>query len=278
VKTIRSSHQLIVFIDSYLPKLEQINRLKLKRNLNAFKLFSDKYCQQIKKLNNLYNFIGSPEVYQQLSRFKNIEELVLDLNCFNEGIDLIGVNCEKLKHLTIKGSYPGFSVFRGFYALEKLSIYLHSLHTNIQSFKPLKSCENLKSLVLSLNGFKDKHFHEIDLYLPQLKHFSINIGNEQITDKSLQSLAQLKKLSKLCLISSQLTDSGVCDFIKNSLNIKSIQLYNNFVNDITVKAFIERAKTKPNIELEFIGLKNILESDIDIRLTLPHNLTVKQID
>ncbi len=75
-----------------------------------------------------------------------------------------------------------------------------------------------------------------------------------------------------------MTHSGVCDFIKNSPNIKSIQLYNNFINETTVKAFIERSKTKPKVKFEFLGIDYVLETDINVRLALPHNFTVKQID
>jgi hypothetical protein len=286
VKTICSSHKLIVFIDSYLPKLERINRLLVK-DINAFTLFTNKYYERIKKLSHLYVFIKNPEVSQQLSRFINIEELVLDLNCLNamtnEEIVSIGVNCEKLKYLTLKVYHFGlninlFQVFSGFHSLEKLSIYLHTYNVNIQSLEPLKNCKNIKSFDSRIYGLKDKHLDQINSYLPQLKHLSLTGLNSDITDKTLQSLAQMKELSKLRLIASELTDSGVCNFIKNSPNIKSIQLYNNFINETTVKAFIERSKTKPKVKFEFLSVDYALELDMNVRLALPHNLTLKQID
>jgi hypothetical protein len=63
VKTIRSSHKLIVLIDSYLPKLERINRLLVK-DINALTQFTNKYCERIKKLSLycLYIFMSLSKI------------------------------------------------------------------------------------------------------------------------------------------------------------------------------------------------------------------------
>jgi hypothetical protein len=84
----------------------------------------------------------------------------------------------------------------------------------------------------------------------------------------------MERLSELRLFSSFMTDSGISQLIKNSPNLKFIELYEKHINDTTVKAFIEKAlsypKTLYKLMSHYINRKPFFRNDI------PKNLFIKK--
>jgi hypothetical protein len=113
----------------------------------------------------------------------------------------------------------------------------------------LNTIKNLKSLQLISYELTDEHLDGIHLYLHQLKSFSCD--GFFITDKTLHNLSKMQNLSKVCISSRKISDSGICDLIKKSPNIKTLYISNSFINKKTIEVFTERANNNPKIRYKF---------------------------
>ncbi len=83
-----------------------------------------------------------------------------------------------------------------------------------------------------------------------LNNFHTTYG---ITDQTLQKLTKLQNLTQPLVSSKGMNISGVNDFIKNSLNIKTLKLYDKYINDTTIGAFIKRENNEPKIRFKFLS-------------------------
>jgi hypothetical protein len=108
--------------------------------------------------------------------------------------------------------------------------------------KKLKFINELRISNSNRNDLKDEHFDEIDLYLPHLRQLSLitETSNYGITDKTLKSLEKLQKLTELQMSSRGMTVRRVENFIRNSPNIKTLELREPYINSTTIEAIIER--------------------------------------
>ena len=61
----------------------------------------------------------------------------------------------------------------------------------------------------------------------------------------------MQNLSKVYINSHKITDSGICDLIKKSPNIKTLYVNNSFINEKTIEAFTERANNNQKIQYKF---------------------------
>jgi hypothetical protein len=91
---------------------------KIGRN-NSFQLFAHLYRKQINKI-NIFNQRNYLSIISHLSRFENIETLVInsDYLKINEHFIEIANNCQKLKRLSINTysvneSFDRFKIFNG---------------------------------------------------------------------------------------------------------------------------------------------------------------------
>jgi hypothetical protein len=61
----------------------------------------------------------------------------------------------------------------------------------------------------------------------------------------------MQNLSKVITNSKKTTDSGICDLIKMSPNIKTLYVNEIYINNKTIEAFTERANNNHKIQYKF---------------------------
>jgi hypothetical protein len=292
------------FVEIFLPKLKEIE-IKFVYSIEELKLFSDKYHKQVKKLEiSLYfDFILVLEYMNncltQLARYVSLESLyiiVKDIfslpinSSIDSGLIAIGKNCQKLKdfslilgfinHELIAGEL--FDIIGHFHALEKLYIQSNSYRKNCGNVKSLEKCKNLKVLYLSLPLLSDKNFEGIDKYLPNLTNFLMTETNNGISNKTMYSLAKLKKLNKIIITSEQIDDLGFCHVINNCPKLRTIvaetditdYVPNDKITNVSLKAFIEIALKNPKIQYRFDYLPYHLDLIEAENNELPPNFSI----
>jgi hypothetical protein len=92
--------------------------------------------------------------------------------------------------------------------------------------KKLKLINELRISNLNRNELKGEHFDAIELYLPHLRQLSLitETSNYGKTDRTLKNLEKLQKLTELQMSSRGMTVRRVKNFIRNSPNIKTLEL------------------------------------------------------
>jgi hypothetical protein len=275
-------------------------------SLNLLKQFVLNYSSSIKKIrthlltldlnpNDNSNHLNYGLI--QFSHFQRLESLDLfidvcheesHMRSIDEGLKQIGLNCVQLKRLsfTMDGNLINgklFNIFGQFISLKYCEIniicdtelaqlsYDSCDYGTIASFK---NCLNLVQLSLHLEQLTDDHLIDINLYLPQLTQIIIN-SSKTISDKTLNSLSKIKNLSKIditCYTSDDkqnITDSGICNIIKNCSNITNIsfdQKNCNFDFSITKaseKLMTDLAKANPKHLYNFSYAVNQINSNND---------------
>jgi hypothetical protein len=230
----------------YFSKLKEIY-FSRELNLNQFKSFTSLYHNQIEKMclqfdSEMNNFLV------ELSTFQNLQNLVIFITSFmnqteaianalnpnKSGLILIANKCKKLKIFKFESLFGGSFIsndknlcelFSGFNALEKLSLCQKFNQQNKSIIKPLKNCEKLKYLELSLpsNGKALEYF---ELYLPNLKTVFIHLEFDSKSDSEIfQHLANSKSLTKLVISFSyciEIIDSLIIDVLRSCRNIREI--------------------------------------------------------
>ena len=301
----------------FLPKLQEIQFCRCNsRTLNQFQI---EYKDQIQKvITHLLSFdLMSDNMTRALTGFGYFRRLrVLDL--FIDVVDTSHVKsidnglkqlAEKLKDLqqltfTLDGNLLQnnnlFSVFSSFKSLSSLEISITADQDfeadfednpiyNYGSIRDLRHLSQLKHLSLTLEQLSDDCLMGIDRYLPQLLSIRLN-SSKAITDKSLQQLSQMKRLSKLEVIcytaeeDQNITDSGVRQLIDCCPRLQSLtfdQKNSSFDFDITeesIESIVKRAERFPKIQFifSFAVYKNEKSVQLFNRLNnLPQNLTIE---
>jgi hypothetical protein len=120
-----------------------------------------------------------------------------------------------------------FKLFNGFHALEKLIISRKFNQQNKSIVEPLKSCEKLKYLELSLHLSNGKVFEDIDLYLPNIKTVVIHCDFDLNYDSEIfQNLTKSQSLTKLAI------NIFHCFGIIDSLIIDVLEIFHKLENYI----------------------------------------------
>jgi hypothetical protein len=181
--------------------------------------------------------------------------------------------------------------------LENLSFKIHkNSYYNWNQIKTLS--ENLKNLKqLSINAFKVNFsfegltvFNTLEVFALILWEFEdqemkfkekIDLTKLHLNsctfskDESLQKLSLMEKLSELRLFCKFITNSGLCHLIENAPKLKTIEMNDKHINDITIniKAFIEKASSNPRIFYKFMSLK--INRKTFILIDIPKNLLIE---
>ncbi len=247
----------------YLPKLQEITFCAHFRKSIDWKKFSHIYHKQIKRLSFVEKY--GKKSYPEFWRFENPESLKIDSKFLVLDNELIAMarNCKNLKRLAFIG---------------------RDLNTNC---KNLMGFENLKSLDLNLNGFKNINvFNDLtELNLTQLSIESPNINKD-----FLRKLIGMKDLRKLIITSNGINHSEIIELIEKSPKICEIQLNSNIINKRIklnlklikekINALIVKAKKDPKTLFKLIvndienyrQLKRITGADI------PENLLIQSLE
>jgi hypothetical protein len=292
------------FVEIFLPKLKEI-RIQDVYSFEELNLFSDKYHKQVKKLEVRLNFRFTlvledmDNCLTQLARYVSLESLYIIVrhifslpinSSIDNGLISIGMNCQKLKDFTLILGFINnelitgelFDIFGNFHALEKLYIQSDSNRENCGNVKSLEKCKNLKVLELRLPLLSDKNFEGIDKYLPNLTKFLMTEKNNCISNKTMYSLAKLKKLNKITIISEQIDDLGFCHVINNCPKLRTIVVENEYANyasndkitNVSVKAFIKIALKNPKIQYKFDYLTYLLDLKEAEKKEFPPNFSI----
>ncbi len=140
--------------------------------------------------------------------------------------------------------------------------------------KKLKFINELRISNSNRNDLKDEHFDAIDLYLLHLRQLSLitETSNYGITDKTLKSLEKLQKLTELQMSSRGMTVRRVENFIRNSPNIKTLELREPYINSTTIEAIIERLNKDLKNKFLFSIYRNESKREFTFNLTVEKNL------
>jgi hypothetical protein len=255
----------------------------------------------------LSRFESLEKLVLNLKNDKNINTSIV------KGLVMIAINCKKLKNFSFEAELKSESIFESlnkrlfkiiaeFQALIscEITIEYEQKRLNIEGISCgyLKVNQNLKHLVLNIPQLNDKHFKNINTLFPQLKTLKIHSKDSLISDKTMHCLAKMPKLSVIDLIFHEpsleaeeemeeetdektklISDEGVCDILKNCLDLKRFKLINRS-SEITSKTIDALMSTKinPKIEYNFKFRDNIngrLRDYIeDIETFLPQNFKV----
>jgi hypothetical protein len=171
----------------YLPKLEEITFCAQFRKSIDWQKFTHIYRKQIKRLSFVEEY--GHKSYPEFERFENLESLEIDSKFPVLDNELIAMaqNCMNLKRLTFIG---------------------RDLNINC---KNLMGFENLKSLDLNLNGFKNRNvFND----LTELNLTQLSIKSPNINEDFLQKLIGMKDLRKLVITSNGINHSEIIELIE----------------------------------------------------------------
>jgi hypothetical protein len=283
LKTLVFDVDIKTLIQTNLPNLQEIRNLKLSGD-DDFQSFADIYCKQIKKLHLIrFPFLYLNRLLKNLWRFENLEDLKIHISFYKQEIynefQLMANKIKKLKRLQVYTVddlkiNEFFEIIGSFKSLEQLYFEDSGISSEpkLRNLFSLKSCEKLKIIHLRAYYLSGKSLEDIHLYLPQLK--SVSLCMPDITNKTMINLAKLQNLFKL-EIRSNITVSGVCEFIKISPNIKTIILNETYLDEKIIEALIERAKNNPKLKYEFTACDRYHENEVVIDDRFPPNLTVK---
>jgi hypothetical protein len=84
----------------------------------------------------------------------------------------------------------------------------------------------------------------------------------------------MEKLYDSRILSGFMTDSGIFYLIKNSPELKTIELNDKHINETTIEAFIEKALNNHKIYYEFMS--QFINRKIFISNKIPKNLFIKK--
>ena len=145
--------------EQYLPKLVRIGILEISSNyLKNLDIFSNKYRKTMKTLNIGINNMNAKELktcIEYISRFENLKELKLRINCskntepIDDCLSLIGQKCKKLLKLDLRinTSVPisdrFFEIFSEFESIKKLELHLTHNTVLSGSVECFKHCKQL---------------------------------------------------------------------------------------------------------------------------------------
>jgi hypothetical protein len=270
------------FIDIFgIEESETLKILKLTPKLKAIELY-DNFDAVIKQnLSNLEEIKFNDFSSDSFGKFANLYNKQIKKISFNDWSNekqevahrlLLFENLESLSFRILKNFYYNWnqilSLAKNLKKLQRLSINACKVSF---SFECLTVFNNLKVLNLVFDEFEDQDMKFIEkLHLTKLHINSCNF----LKSESLLKLSKMERLSELRLFSSFMTDSGISQLIKNSPNLKFIELYEKHINDTTVKAFIEKAlsypKTLYKLMSHYINRKPFFRNDI------PKNLFIKK--
>ena len=246
---INNCHRLFDYNPVFLPKLREFNYLLTEdKDLYEFVSLSDKYGKQLRSLSlsikigeindqNVTIASNLNDLLQLVSRFTRLERFSINLKgyhgqSFANAIQAIGQECKQLIYFNLE-SYDSvivdnvFGLFKDYHKLEYLSLncrYLYkfeSMHNlmssvnhsvNYGSVKSLANCRNLTHLKLNLLHISDNNLEGIDVFMPKLKLIELK-STKRLTDTSVQSMANLKNLSKLRLFCKNIRSQCICDLI-----------------------------------------------------------------
>jgi hypothetical protein len=108
----------------------------------------------------------------------------------------------------------------------------------------------LQVFELTFQEFEDQDIKFIEkLDLTKLYLNSCNF----LKSESLSKLSEMKRLSVLRLFSEFMTNSGICQLIKNSPKLKTLELNDKHINETTITAFIEKASSNPKTFFKFLS-------------------------
>jgi hypothetical protein len=302
---------LSLFVDSnelLMPKLSRIATKVESKNIELFETFAKNYGNSLKKVLILADFdLKDNEInvlMKQIIHLKNFKELEFCIDFvenrneeFIDGLKAIAIHCNQLKSFKI--NVVGINTAVTKHIFNCLGFFKNLNHLELSSYKNNEesdeiSCESLKELKLlthlktSFSLMNDIFFSDIDKHLPQLKHLSIHV-NDNITDKSMNSLSKLLKLQsikieKFSSVLPLITDSGLIDVINNCPQINSI-IFNSRTNIThkTIDALIALALRKPRIQFKhkfygyYISTNGFVSKKIYSRyFQLPNNLVLYQ--
>ncbi len=293
-----------------MPKLSEI-----KFPFNSFdglKSLTDNYWQTIKKIdiildteNELLVNDGINRALITLSELKNMEEFDIRIytektfvSAIDNGLRLIANSCKKLKRLdflmdciVIKGKL--FEIFSQFKELEycEISIEFNEEMTDYGTIASFANCKNLKVLNLYLYNLCDYYFEDIHKSIPKLTQFHFKSKNG-ITDKTLTYLKECPNLKILEVHTYDdwktvlnISDSTVCDFIRNSPKIRIIMFFSktNTITTHSIEEFIAKANKCPKRMHRFLSYFQLSnQKDIELPnnlfvLKLPQRITINRI-
>ncbi|CAG2177773.1 unnamed protein product [Oppiella nova] len=280
-------------------------------SVEDLKRFADYYSQNIRKIEIKFvsNYMLGDVMnagLKQLSRFVNLQSLTLLIYNYqkgfiapiDEGLRMIGTNCPKLEHFVCemtKNLISGqlFQVLSPFCALKTCKISttyeIYDTRDPYGTVAQLAHCKHLKHITLYLKYLSDKHLSHIHLSLPHLQTFKVNTSNGFIGDKTLESLAQLPRLTTVEISGTSpalinITDEGVCPLVIKCPLLRQLCLFcKTSVGKQSVDQFISIARKYPkNIYKYFYECNHDLCSEIPINYELtghpvPQNLQIFQI-
>jgi hypothetical protein len=117
-----------------------------------------------------------------------------------------------------------------------------------------------------------------NLHLTQLSiNCETNYNKFDFTsNEMLEKIAKMQTLSKLRLRYHKESDTGICDLIKNSPKLKTIELNDKHINDITIEAFVEKALNDPKTYYKFIAQNSPHRKRVTIN-TILKNLFIEKL-
>jgi hypothetical protein len=213
---------LSVFVDSnelLIPKLSSIRTTVQTKDIQLFETFAENYRNSLKNVKIAANYKLTPNKTNVLMKrivcLENLNQLELSVNFgknlskeFVENLKEIAIHCNQLKIFKFDVSRTKPSVDKQVFNTLALFKNLNVLHLNLDNnYEEIieMSCESLKELKLLMNlklekpQMNDFFFKDIDKHLPQLKHLDIIVGNNETTDKAMNSLSKLSKLQSITI-------------------------------------------------------------------------------
>jgi hypothetical protein len=230
LKAVKIYEEFDALIEQYLPKLVEIEVFDSKDfSFDSFEKFANLYNNQIKKISFDDWTEKRDKFIPYLLRFENLETLIIGFDYYHWNNDFLSMakQLKNLKHLSITA--------------EELN----------KSFKRLKAFNSLEVFELVLYDFREEDIKVIETL--NLTKLEIYLGIHDISDEPFEKLAKMKRLSKLLLDFKSEFDSGICQLIKNSPKLKTIELNDKHMNETTIKAFVEKALNNPKTYYKFIA-------------------------
>ena len=283
--------------DNFFSKLEKVVFGSQCFSFAEFTRFVDSYCKQIKSISVSINNLSDSthkidleyQLFTQLSRFHNLENLWLDLSDDSiayrfilKGLETIGNKCKKLKYFDFETNIQNYStlvsisdklckILSSFKALIKTKFVIEydygfdeiDLNINKREIENFGQLSSLESLHLNIPLLNDKHFDSIYKTSPKLSNFEIYSKNCVISDKTVINLSKINTLSSVaitklnadiedkCEDGFKITDNGFIEILNNCPKIEKLEIIDSLTSILTEKSIdaILRVRVNPKIPI-----------------------------
>ena len=187
-------------------------------------------------------------------------------------IESIATNCRQLEYFLFQFHHRVYQDFNENESFQSLALFSglrklcfrnsdnssQEINERITDLTPLKNCKNLLDLDLELFTINGNVFNGIESIVPQLRQLRLKCVNLEITDEVLESIAKLKYLIDIQLISYRIRmrSHGLRVLFNGCKRLQHFSAYYYyFIQRVDQRNHNKRMnkmiKSHPNIDFEF---------------------------